>query len=78
MTLMGVVVSTLGLRVNTSSKEQGRRLLGAYMAHMMSSSSFSTLLLETPPPHTQLWKPSSPPSPPPRSSQAFPHHSSPG
>ena len=24
MTLMGVVVSTLGLRVNTSSKEQGR------------------------------------------------------
>ena len=26
MTLMGVVVSTLGLRVNTSSKEQGRRL----------------------------------------------------
>lgn len=63
MTLMGVVVSTLGLEVNTSSKEQAEwTLLGAYMAHMMSSSSFSTLLLGPPPHHTQL-RPSSLPSP---------------
>ena len=37
MTVMGMVVSPLGWRVNTSSEKQGRMdsLLGAYMAHVM-------------------------------------------